>query len=101
MAFIPGLRWRKSISILPGVKVNLSKSGVSTSVGGHGGTINVGTRSQTVNVGIPGTGLSYRMPLSGSLIFIAIAAIVILGIAWLVAPGFVQAVLHAWQPKWF
>ncbi|HZT46697.1 MAG TPA: DUF4236 domain-containing protein, partial [Hyphomicrobiaceae bacterium] len=31
-----GFRFRKTFSVLPGVKINLSKSGVSTSVGGKG-----------------------------------------------------------------
>jgi hypothetical protein len=101
MGFLPGLRWRKSVSVLPGVKVNLSKGGVSASVGGKGATVNVGTRTQTVNLGIPGTGLSYRMPLGTSLIWLIIAAVVVLGIAWLVAPGWVRMVLHLWQPKLF
>ena len=35
-------RFRKTISVLPGVKINLSKTGVSTSVGGKGATLNVG-----------------------------------------------------------
>ena len=60
MAFIPGLRFRKSIGILPGVKFNICKTGVSTSLGGRGATVNVGTRSRTATFGIPGTGLSYR-----------------------------------------
>ena len=38
-----GFRFRKIISVVPGVKVNLSKSGASTSIGGHGATVNVGT----------------------------------------------------------
>ena len=70
MAFIPGLRFRKSIGILPGVKFNISKTGVSTSLGGRGATVNVGTRSRTATFGIPGTGLSYRMPLGGSVVVV-------------------------------
>ena len=35
-----GFRFRKIISVIPGVKVNLSKSGASTSIGGHGATVN-------------------------------------------------------------
>jgi len=41
-------RFRKSISVLPGVKVNLSKTGVSTSVGGKGATLNIGHGKKNV-----------------------------------------------------
>lgn len=54
-----GFRFRKSIRILPGVRLNLSKSGVSTSIGGRGATINVGKKGVRGTVGLPGTGLSY------------------------------------------
>jgi ABC-type uncharacterized transport system permease subunit len=101
MSFLPGLRFRKSFSILPGVKFNISKTGVSTSLGGAGGTVNVGTRTQTINVGIPGTGLSYRVPLSGSIILLVILAAAVLGLVWLIQPDLVRALLHAWQPRWF
>ena len=54
-----GFRFRRSIKLLPGIRVNLSKSGVSTSIGTRGATINIkGDRVRTT-VGIPGTGLSY------------------------------------------
>jgi len=57
---LKGLRFQKRLSILPGVRVNLSKSGVSTSVGPRGADINIGRHGVTANAGIPGTGLSYR-----------------------------------------
>jgi hypothetical protein len=67
MGFLPGFRFQKRIKILPGVTINLSKSGVSTSLGGHGATVNVGTSGKrTFSLGIPGTGLSYRVPLGGT-----------------------------------
>lgn len=37
-----GLRFRRSVKILPGVRLNFSKSGVSTSIGGKGATLNFG-----------------------------------------------------------
>lgn len=55
-----GLSFRKSITILPGVKVNLSKSGVSLSagIGGLHGSIN--TKGQVRGTAsIPGTGVRY------------------------------------------
>lgn len=53
-------RFRRSIKIAPGVRVNLSKSGASVSMGARGASISTGKRGTYANVGIPGTGLSYR-----------------------------------------
>lgn len=55
-----GLRFRRVFSILPGLRINLSKSGLSTSVGPRGADVNIGRHGVTTNAGIPGTGLSYR-----------------------------------------
>ena len=54
-----GFRFQRRIRILPGVHVNLSKTGISTYIGRKGLTVNL--RGDTVNttVGLPGTGLSY------------------------------------------
>lgn len=102
MGFLPGFRFRKTIGVLPGVKVNLSKSRVSTSLGGRGATVNVGADGRRmVTLGIPGTGMSYRTPLTGTVIVLLLAAAVVVGIAWLVQPELVRALLHWWQPKWF
>lgn len=97
-----GFRFRKIISVIPGVKVNLSKSGASTSIGGHGATVNVGTSGRkTVTLGVPGTGMSYQLPLNASAVALLIVAVLIAGVAYLVAPTYVTAALHWWQPKWF
>jgi hypothetical protein len=101
MSFLPGLRFRKSIGILPGVKLNISKTGVSTSLGGHGATVNLGTRSRSATFGIPGTGLSYRTPLGGSVVVLIAIAAAALTLAWLFKPDLVLMLLHAWQPKLF
>ena len=58
-------RFRKSIKLFPGVRINLSKSGVSTSIGTRGATINLKSgRKARGTVGIPGTGLSDSFNLS-------------------------------------
>lgn len=101
MSFLPGLRFRKSIGVVPGVKLNISKTGVSTSLGGHGATMNIGTRSRTVTLGIPGTGLSYRVPVSTSIVIVLLIAAGLVGIAYLIQPELVRMVLHAWQPRLF
>jgi hypothetical protein len=53
-------RFRRSIKIIPGFRLNISKRGVSSiSVGGRGATLNVGKRGVRQTIGIPGTGLSF------------------------------------------
>ena len=59
-----GFRFRKSIKLLPGIRLNLSKSGVSASIGRPGATINISERGNRGTVGIPGTGMSYSEQLS-------------------------------------
>jgi len=55
-----GFRFRRSFKIVPGVRLNVSKSGLSASIGRPGATLNVGgKRGARVTVGLPGTGLSY------------------------------------------
>lgn len=54
-----GFRFRRSIKILPGVRLNIGKRGVSTSIGVRGAHITVGHGKVRETVGLPGTGLSY------------------------------------------
>lgn len=54
-----GLRFRKSIKLLPGVRLNFGLKSASVSLGGPGATYNIGSRGSRVTVGIPGSGLSY------------------------------------------
>ena len=61
-----GFRFRRSIRIGKGLRLNLSKSGVSLSAGGRGASFNIGPRGTSSTVGIPGTGLSYRSSSSGT-----------------------------------
>jgi Protein of unknown function (DUF4236) len=53
------LRFRRSIRILPGLRLNLGKRGVSASVGVRGAHITVGKSGVRETVGIPGSGVSY------------------------------------------
>ncbi|WP_159204348.1 DUF4236 domain-containing protein, partial [Klebsiella pneumoniae] len=55
-----GFRFRKSISIIPGVRVNLSNGAPSLSIGPRGASLSVGKNGTFANLGLPGTGLSYR-----------------------------------------
>ena len=51
-------RFHKSLGILPGLRVNLSKSGPSLSVGPVGLRLNVGPQGIRTTAGLPGSGLS-------------------------------------------
>lgn len=59
-----GFRFRRNISLFPGVRINLSKGGVSASFGAPGATINLGKHGLRGTVGLPGSGLSYTKFLS-------------------------------------
>lgn len=61
-----GFKFRKRIKIAPGLHINVSKSGVSTSIGKSGATVNIGKKGVKATVGIPGSGLSYSQNLTGS-----------------------------------
>lgn len=55
-----GLRFRKSVKIAPGVRLNISKKsvGISAGVKGYRKSINSSGRV-TTSIGVPGTGVSY------------------------------------------
>lgn len=55
-----GLRFRKSIKIAPGVKLNFGKNSIGVSAGVKGARVSVNSKGRvTKSVGIPGTGISY------------------------------------------
>lgn len=54
-----GFRFRRSVRVLPGVRLNLSRGGASVSLGGRGFHYTVGPKGTRTTVGIPGTGLSW------------------------------------------
>jgi hypothetical protein len=54
-----GFRFRKSISVCKGVKINLSKTSVSTTIGGKVGRVTVGNKQVTTSASIPKTGISF------------------------------------------
>lgn len=54
-----GFRFQKRIKLLPGVSVNLSKSGISTSFGVKGARVTKGHGKTRTTVGLPGTGISH------------------------------------------
>lgn len=55
-----GWRFRKSVKIAPGVKLNFSKKSTSVTVGNKYARTTINTKGKRTNsVSIPGTGLSY------------------------------------------
>jgi hypothetical protein len=56
---IMGLRYHRRLSLLPGLRINLSRSGASVSVGHRGSWVTVGHGQRRVTVGLPGSGLSW------------------------------------------
>lgn len=58
--------FRRRVKIIPGVHLNLSKSGISTSIGVRGANVTLGKSGTHLNTGIPGTGIYQRQKLSGS-----------------------------------
>ena len=59
-----GLIFRRSIKILPGLKVNVGKKGTSVTVGTRGAHVTYGKGRKTASVGVPGTGVYYRKSIS-------------------------------------
>ena len=57
--------YRKRVRIAPGVHLNLSRRGVSTTIGVRGASVNFGKKGMYVNTGIPGTGFYNRQKISG------------------------------------
>jgi hypothetical protein len=91
-------RFHRVISIIPGlVRLNLSKGGISGSVGPRGADVNIGKHGITTNAGLPGTGLSYRQKLgvahgSGIGVGLFIAALAFAG--WKYFGGDIPAIPH-------
>jgi len=54
-----GFRFRRTIRVFPGLRLNLSRSGLSTSVGARGARVTVGHGRVRETAGIPGSGAFY------------------------------------------
>jgi hypothetical protein len=55
-----GFRFQKRVSLFPGVRINFSPNGISTTIGVRGASVNLGSKDAYLNLGMPGSGLSYR-----------------------------------------
>ncbi|MFN7251094.1 MAG: DUF4236 domain-containing protein [Anaerobacillus sp.] len=56
-------RFQKRVKVAPGLRLNISKRGISTSVRRRGASVTLGRSGLYSNVGLPGSGLSYRTKL--------------------------------------
>ncbi len=63
------MRFSKRITLFPGFRLNFGKTGVSATVGPRGCSIGIGKRGMFLSTSIPGTGVSYREPLSKNRLF--------------------------------
>jgi Protein of unknown function (DUF4236) len=54
------LRFRRRVKLFPGVHLNISRSGISTSIGVRGASLTFGKHGTYANTGLPGTGISWR-----------------------------------------
>ena len=61
-----GFRFQKRFTIAPGIRINLSKTGVSTTVGPRGARVTFGRDKIRTTLGIPNTGLSHTEIHGGS-----------------------------------
>ena len=53
-------RFRKSIKIFPGIKINFGKKSVGVSIGNKLGGVSINSKTgTTTRVSVPGTGISY------------------------------------------
>ena len=55
-----GFKFRKSIKIAPGVKINVSAKGVGVSAGVKGARVSTGQSGSRITTSLPGTGISYE-----------------------------------------
>lgn len=59
------MKFRKRVTVFPGVRLNFSRSGISTTVGVPGANVNINRHGTFLNTGIPGTGLYDRHRIGG------------------------------------
>lgn len=60
------MRFRRKAKLFPGVYLNFSKTGISTTIGVPGASINLSKKGTYLNTGIPGTGIYDRQKIGGN-----------------------------------
>lgn len=58
--------WRKRKSIIPGVRLNFGRKGISTTIGPRGASMTFGQNGMYLNTSIPGTGLYNRQKIGSN-----------------------------------
>lgn len=58
-------KYRKRIKIAPGVTINVSQNGISTTIGPKGASVSIGKNGTYLNTGIPGSGIYDRQKIGG------------------------------------
>lgn len=61
-----GIRFRRRLTLFPGVRLNFSKSGISATFGFPGASVNIGKQGAFLNTGIPSTGIYARTRINDS-----------------------------------
>lgn len=51
-----GLRFRRTMTLLPGIRINFGMGGMSLSLGPRGASVTIGKGGIYGNAGLPGTG---------------------------------------------
>jgi hypothetical protein len=59
------MRFRRRAKLFPGVYLNFSKTGISTTIGVRGASVNFNKQGAFLNTGIPGTGIYDRQKIGG------------------------------------
>ena len=79
-----GFHFRRSFTIAPGIRLNVGKRGVSTSIGPRGATVNLRGSKVRTTVGVPGTGVSYSEQgrTKGGSGAVVLVLIILFGLAW-------------------
>ncbi|NOJ47829.1 DUF4236 domain-containing protein [Bradyrhizobium sp. WSM 1744] len=70
-----GLRFRKTFSIIPGVRLNIGKKSASVRIGVKGFGYTTGTAGKTISASLPGTGLSFSHKIKASATTTGIGAV--------------------------
>jgi hypothetical protein len=76
-----GWRFRKSFKLLPGIRLNIGRKGISSAtIGKRGLSASVGRQGVFRNIGLPGTGLSHRSKI-GEIGDFPFTAVLLIGLA--------------------
>lgn len=59
------MKFRRRVKLFPGVTLNFSKTGISTTVGVPGASVNLNKQGTFLNTGLPGTGIYDRKRIGG------------------------------------